>query len=73
MKNRKYLPVPLQVHILVDTSLFLLSEFQKGDVYLKSKTTYLYHYVLNTTLKTLLVKYLLELTILIPLLPKILN
>lgn len=38
---RKYLPVPLQVHILEDTSLFLLSEFQKGDAYLKSKNIYI--------------------------------
>lgn len=72
MKNRKYLPVPLQVHILVDTSLFLLSEFQKGDVYLKSKT-YLCHYVLITTLKTLLVKYFLESIVLTCLLSKILS
>lgn len=38
---KKYLPVPLQVHILVDTSLFLLFAFQKGGVYLKSKNIYI--------------------------------
>lgn len=46
-QNQKYSPVPLQVHILVDTSLSLLFAFQKGGVYLKSKNIYIIIFLLQ--------------------------